>query len=211
MVTMPIGKQSSRRCSYNMIINSRCASLRVVPRLKGFSLIEVLVSLTILAMSMMALMSMQTAALRSSSNNQNILMAQQVAAQAIEWVRTLTDDALTQSPVSVFPVLGENLAESLDSEFRFNTLTSTLPVPTGFGTPTFKRFVGYRIRAIQDGNVDHVDKLFVVRVLVKKKYRSEQVGGTEMSVMSKCAVTVYWMQDGVLQSLDVGFFVDRKA
>lgn len=192
-----------------MILHDNPLSDRLSLKEKGFSLIEVLVSLTILAMSMMGLMSMQTAALRSSVNNQNQLMAEHVAESAIEWVRTLNDDAL--SATSVFPVLGASDVTSLDSEFHLNGLSSGAAVPAGFGTPTFTRFVGYRLRGVQDPGIEHIDRLFVVRVLVTKNYRSELVAGTQESVMSKCAVTVYWIQDGSLQSLDVGFFVDRKT
>jgi len=158
---------------------------------------------------MMALMSMQTAALRSSSNNQKLLMAQQVAEQAIEWVRTLSDDSL--SAASVFPGVGASSVLGLSSEFQFNTLSSSGAVPAGFGTPTFTRFVGYRLRGVQDPNVQHIDRLFVVRILVKKDYKTEQVGGVDQSVMSQCAATVYWLQEGKLQSLDISFFVDRKS
>jgi prepilin-type N-terminal cleavage/methylation domain-containing protein len=175
----------------------------------GFSLIEVLVSLTILAMSMMALMSMQTAALRSSSNNQRILLAQQVAVQAIEWVQTLSEDSL--SAASVFPGVGAGTVSGLSSEYQFDGLSSTAAVPSGLDTPTFTRFVGYRLRGVQDPNIQHIDRLFVVRILVKENYKIEQVGGTNQSVMSRCAATVYWLQSGELQSLDVLFFVDRKS
>jgi hypothetical protein len=136
-------------------------------------------------------------------------MAQQVAEQAIEWVRTLGDDSL--SAASVFPEVGVSTLSGLSSEFQFDNLSSGAAVPTGFGTPTFTRYVGYRLRGVQDPNVQHVDRLFVVRILVKKNYRTEQVVGTDQSVMSKCAATVYWLQNGVLQSLDVEFFVDRKS
>jgi len=209
LATIRIGSRFKILCDFFVMIYNNSFSIDCRRETKGFSLIEVLVSLTILAMSMMALMSMQTAALRSSSNNQNILMAQQVAAQAIEWVRTLSDDSLSAS--SVFPGVGKNSVSGLDSEFQFDTLSSSTAVPTGFTTPTFTRFVGYRLRSVEDPNVPHIDRLFVVRILVKKNYKTEQVGGTDQSVMSQCAATVYWLQEGVLQSLDILFFVDRKS
>ena len=182
---------------------------------QGFTLVEVLVSLTILAMSMMALMSMQTAALRSSFNNQYMLGAQQVAEWAIEWVRTLNDDALTETPVSIFPDHGAALPGGLGLGTDFSDLVTKVAseavIPSGFGTPTFKRFVGYRLRSVQDPSVQHIDRLFIIRILVKKNYKSELVGGVQKSVMSQCLATVYWLQDGVLQSMDVPFYVDRKV
>jgi prepilin-type N-terminal cleavage/methylation domain-containing protein len=181
----------------------------LVHRSEGFSLIEVLISLTILAMSMMALMSMQTAALRSSSNNQNILMAQQVADQAIEWVRTLSAESL--SAAAVFPVVGASAISGLSSEYHFDNLSNSTALPTDFGTPTFTRFVGYRLRGVQDPNVQHIDRLFVVRILVKDNYKTEHVGTIDRSVMSQCAATVFWLQEGELQSLNILFFVDWKS
>ena len=198
-----------------MIIYGNIPWSRSISREKGFSLIEVLVSLTILAMSMMALMSMQTAALRSSSNNQNILGAQQVAEWATEWVRTLSDDALTASPVSVFPDHGADSSGGLGLDDEFDLLvakvSSDAVIPSSFSALTFKRFVGYRLSSVQDPDIQHADRLYVVRVMVIKKYKWELVASVQESVMSECLVTVYWVQDGALQSLDIPFFVDRKT
>ena len=169
---------------------------------QGFSLIEALVSLAILAVGMLAVMTMQTATLRANLNNQNLLMAQEVVESAIEWVRTSSDTQLTVA-TDLFPTIGENSVSGLDSEYQFSGLSTVASnYPAGIGTPDFVRFVGERIRYVQDPNRPHVDRLFVVRVAVEKDYRT---------VLSRCAATVYWLQDGDLTSFDVIFFVERKT
>lgn len=166
----------------------------------GFSLVEALTSLALLAISMMGIVSMQSAALRASVNNQNLLLAEQVGEWAIEWVRTLTDEELS-SASDMFPTVGANSVTGLDSDFQFTGLPSSA-TPTGMGTPDYTRYVGYRLRSAQDPNKEQMEHLFVIRLMVEEDYRS---------TLSRCAATVYWVQDSSLQSLDIVFFVDRKT
>lgn len=168
--------------------------------MQGFSLIEVLASLTVLAISMMGVLSMQSATLRAASNNQNLLMAGQVGEWAVEWVRTLSDDELS-SGTDLFPLVGQDNVSGLDADFHLTGLPSSA-MPTGMGTPDYTRYVGYRMRSVQDPTRMQQERLFVVRLLVEKDYRS---------TLSRCAATVYWMEDSTLQSIDVLFFVDRKV
>ena len=178
---------------------------------RGFSLIEALVSLGILAVGMLAVMTMQTATLRANLNNQNLLMAQGVAEQVIEWMRTTkmsksASDAVVKA--GIFPAVGENVVSDLDSDYHFSGLSAAVSnFPSGI-SPDFSRFVGYRVRLVQDPNRIHIDRDFVVRIAVERNYRAV---GSVPSFLSRCLATVYWIQDGGLVSFDVIFFVERQA
>ena len=172
----------------------------------GFSLIEVLVSMGILSVGLLAVMSMQTATLRANLNNQNLLMAEQVAEAAIESVRSMKfskSDSNAQLVAKILPVLGAGSVSGLDSQYQFSGLASAgSNFPAGIASSPLARFAGYRIRYVQDPDRPHVDRDFVVRIAVQRNYRS---------LLSRCAATVFWIQDGELVSLDVIFFVERRA
>jgi type II secretory pathway pseudopilin PulG len=174
-------------------------------------LIEALVSLGILAVGMLAVMTMQTATLRANLNNQNLLMAQGVAELAVEWVRTSRmskSDSDAAVKATVFPAVGADAVSGLDSAYQFSGLSSAASsFPSGF-SPDFSRFLGYRARLVQDPNRAHLDRDFVVRIAVERNYRA--VGATP-SFLSRCVATVYWLQNGELVSFDVIFFVERQA
>ena len=96
---------------------------------RGFSLIEALVSLGILAVGMLAVMTMQTATLRANLNNQNLLMAQQVGELAVEWVRATRmskSDSVADVKAGVFPAVGADSVSGLDSEYQFSGLSSAV-------------------------------------------------------------------------------------
>lgn len=180
-------------------------------RNKGFSLIEALVSLGILAVGMLAVMTMQTATLRSNLNNQNLLMAQGVAELAVEWMRTLhmsKTDSDAAVKASIFPAVGGNSVSDLDSDYQFSGLSTAVGTfPSGF-SPDFSRYVGYRVRQVEDPNRNSIDRDYVVRIGVEREYRG---GAGIVSLMSRCLVTVYWMQEGELVSFDVFFFAEWQA
>ena len=172
----------------------------------GFSLIEVLVSMGILAVGLLAVMSMQTATLRANLNNQNLLMAEQVAETAVESVRSMKfskSDTDGELIAKIFPTLGKDSVSGLDSQYQFTGLVSAgSGFPSGIASSPLARFSGYRIRYVQDPDRPHIDRDFVVRIAVERNYRS---------LLSRCAATVYWMQDGEIVSFNVIFFVERRA
>lgn len=178
---------------------------------RGFSLIEALVSLGILAMGMLAVMSMQTATLRANLNNQNLLLAQEAAEVAIEWMRTTrmsksASDAVVKA--GIFPAVGKNAISDLDTDFQFTGLSAAVSsFPSGI-SPDFSRFFEYRAKLAQDPNRDALDRKFVVRIGVEREYRAP--AGAQ-SYLSRCVATVYWLQDGELLSFDTVFFVERQA
>lgn len=172
----------------------------------GFSLIEVLVSMGILSVGLLAVMSMQTATLRANLNNQNLLMAEQVAETAIESVRSMKfskSDSNAQLTAKILPELGADSVSGLDSQYQFNGLSSAgASFPAGIASSPLVRFAGYRVRYVQDPDRPHIDREFVVRIAVERNYRS---------LLSRCAATVYWLQDGDLVSFNAIFFVERRA
>ena len=184
-------------------------------RCRGFSLIEALVSLAILAIGILAVMSMQTATLRANLNNQNLLMAQGAAELAVEWMRTTrmshsSSDAVIKA--GIFPAVGKNsvsdAVDDLDSVSAFTGIgTAVGTFPSGI-SPDFSRYIGYRARLVQDSDRAHIDRDFVIRIAVERDYRAV---GSIPSFLSRCVATVYWEQDGALVSFDVIFFVENQA
>lgn len=65
----------------------------------GFSLIEVLISLVILAVGLMALAQLQVAAIRGIAFARHMTAATQLAERNIEWLRSMPYDATDPSPV----------------------------------------------------------------------------------------------------------------
>jgi len=74
---------------------------------RGFTLVEVLIALTIFAIGLLALASMQVTALRGNSNAQIVTDATALAEGTLEWLQSLpANDPLFKVSVAPTPVAG---------------------------------------------------------------------------------------------------------
>ena len=188
--------------SYNY--HQRKDSCSPVFREQGFSLIEVMVSLSILAMGMLALMSMQTGALRANYNNQNLIVAQHVAELAVEWVKTLSSDPSKLADLRDKLDRRSGISTSLPGgqEFQFNGLGALVAIDVPGVGVDYYRYIGRTLHRAQDPGRNDLARNYVVRIGVEHDYRQ---------TLARCSATVYWEQDGETVSISVVFFVDRKV
>ena len=84
--------------------------MKKVPALKsenGFTLVEVLIALTIFAIGLLALASMQISAIQGNSTSQRVTAATTLAEGAMEWLQSLpSNDTLFDTPKTNVAVAG---------------------------------------------------------------------------------------------------------
>lgn len=168
-------------------------------RSEGFSLVEVLVSIVILAIGLLALLSVQATALRLSSADRALQLARDTTVGLIDEIKTLTNLQL-HDPDTAFPAQ-EGWTTTLDSlgePFQLAGIDTTLP--EGYD---YLRWLGVEKRD-PNGAVHR----FVVKLAIDEWYLLQDV-------LARGTISIYWkapgeLADSPVDHLQVTFFNERK-
>ncbi len=166
---------------------------------KGFSLIEVLVSLLILAVALSGLIGMQVTALRLNNANLELDMARDVLLRVIDEVKTLSNPELRVANKSNLLSGGEDNFTDLATDYQLTGIgTST---PSGYD---FTRWIGVSETTMSGGVRD-----FTVKLDVDEQYLLQDV-------LARAQVSAYWRPQGesmsarTVDSMQLVFFIQRK-
>ncbi len=166
---------------------------------EGFSLVEVLVSIVILAIGLLALLGMQATALRLSSADRELQLARDTTVGLIDEIKTLTNLQL-HDPDTAFPAADGWVTtfSGLGEPFQMAGVDTTLP--DGYD---YLRWLGVEKR--DPGGAVH---RFVIKLAIDEWYLLQDV-------LARGNIVVYWKSAGALSErpvdhLQVTFFNERK-
>lgn len=166
---------------------------------KGFSLVETMVALVVLAIGLLALVGLQTSSLRLSQSNKKADVSKSILVSEIEEIMTLSNLELqTQTNVgdqSTRAALGAPYNGAL-----FATADTT--VPAGYDYVRWRGISRTLVR--DDASVGGVAQDFLVKIAIDEKYLLQDV-------LARGHVTVYWpVSVRGLDFLETTFFTQRK-
>lgn len=166
---------------------------------KGFSLVETMVALVVLAIGLLALVGLQTSALRMSQSNKTADVSKSILVSEIEEIMTMSNLELrTQTNVGdqgTRAALGAPYSGAL-----FSTADTT--VPAGYDYVRWRGVSRTLVR--DDAGVGAAAQDFLVKIAIDEKYLLQDV-------LARGQMTVYW-PDSVrgLDFLETTFFTQRK-
>ena len=159
---------------------------------RGFSLVEVLIALVILAMGVSALGGMLLTAMRLQQNNLRVEMASALLAQTIDELKTLSNLELHDSQ----QVLDASALGGLDAKYRF----------TGIDTAKPPGYDYLRWRGVTRTGADGGRYPFTIKAAVDEKY-------LQQDILNRVQVTVFWPVGRSARPADflrAVFFIERK-
>ncbi len=159
---------------------------------RGFSLVEVLISLVILAMGVSALGGMLLTAMRLQQSNLRVEMASALLAQTIDELKTLSNLELHEAT----QVLDASSLTALAAQYRFSGIDTTKPAGYDY----------VRWRGITRTAADGGSYVFTVKAAVDEKYLYQDI-------LNRVQVTVFWpvgRSARPADSLQAVFFIERK-
>ena len=168
---------------------------------KGFSLVETMVALVILAIGLVALVGLQTSALRLSQSNKKADLSKSILVSEIEKIMTLSNLELqTSSNVGD----GDSLT-ALGVPYntaQFGTADTT--VPTGYDYVRWRGVSRTLIRDDSSGGGGGASEHFLVKIAIDEKYLLQDV-------LARGQMTVYWpVSVRGLDFQETTFFIQRK-
>jgi len=168
---------------------------------KGFSLVETMVALVVLAIGLVALVGLQTSALRLSQSNKKADISKGVLVSEIEEIMTLSNLEL-QLPSNVGD---QDTLAALGAPFNaapFDTVDTS--VPAGYD---YVRWRGVSRTLIRDDSISGgggASEHFLVKIAIDEKYLLQDV-------LARGQMTVYWpVSVRGLDFLETTFFTQRK-
>lgn len=186
----------------------------------GFSLIEVMVSLTLLVIGLMAILSMQMTAVEGNLNNMAFLEAINLRNELAERAQTTGADAVfdeneTFQRTSLDFLFGADALGGLSTDHQLHGLTETLMLTdpedpdriSGFADDNIRLWRG-DTRDLTYASGDPIRRYFAVRLAVDDDFSSGHGLGRESVV--RALITVFWNEDGELRSTDTQFFISRR-
>jgi type IV pilus assembly protein PilV len=93
----------------------------MIGKRKGFSLIEVLIGLVILAIGLLAVAGLQVTSIRGNYSSNNVTQATYIAQSRLEFLKTLdfTSDRLKQGDYDPDPFTGKVTVSGIDFNLRY--------------------------------------------------------------------------------------------
>jgi len=168
---------------------------------KGFSLVETMVALVILAIGMVALIGLQTSALRLSQSNKKADLSKSILVSEIEEIMTLSNLEL-QVPGNVGD---QDSLTSLGAPYNtapFNSADTT--VPAGYDYVRWRGVSRTLVRDDSSGGGGGASEHFLVKIAIDEKYLLQDV-------LARGQMTVYWPTSvRGLDFLETTFFTQRK-
>ena len=165
----------------------------------GFSLIEVMISLLILAISLCGLMSMQLVTIRTSNANLENQMARDIVVSVIDEVKTLTNFELRQVSGSVLPS-GGDLVTDLNAVYDLTGIDTSLPA-----NYDYVRWDG--LTKYKDPTNLTGPRYFTIKLAIDEMYLLQDI-------LARGLMTVYWSSWGLssrnVDSMEVEFFIHRQ-
>jgi prepilin-type N-terminal cleavage/methylation domain-containing protein len=192
----------------------------------GFSLTELMVSMTILAVGLLALAQLQIVSMQGTISSKNFSTATNLARSTIEWVKvpgvfvatnnTVTSDA---SAIQAYGLLeDENAANDTDALMApiINTTTditsleydSVEVLKEDVASNRFDQVCFQRAPGDCDGNIDAEDTWDYVRMVNVRNLPAGAPDGT--TLMKDVNVIVLWKEMGRTRSVSIRTLVARK-
>jgi len=166
---------------------------------KGFSLVETMVALVVLAIGLLALVGLQTSALRMSQSNKKADVSKSILVSEIEEIMTLSNLQL-QTQTNVGDQGSRAALGAPYSGALFATADTT--IPAGYDYVRWRGISRTLIRDDASGGGAAQD--FLVKIAIDEKYLLQDV-------LARGQMTVYWpVSVRGLDSLETTFFTQRK-
>jgi len=163
---------------------------------KGFSLIEVMISLFILSVSMLALCSLLVNAIHQNAKTKQLMIAQDVATKEIEALRTAGFFGLQNNSFATTSLSYVTQLSSLNSIYQFSGINQTVPA---------NNFVVYKgitmSSTVQNGSdIATVNQPYTIKLTVNPRY-------LQYFTLAQGTVQIYWMYGTTLKNASFIFYV----
>ncbi len=168
---------------------------------KGFSLLEVLIGLLVLAVALSGLIGMQMTALRLNNANLEQDVARDVLQRVIDETKILSNPELRVENKSNLLSGGADALTDLATKYQMSGIDTSLPSGSGYD---FTRWIGYSETTMSGGVRD-----YTVKLDVDEQYLLQDV-------LARAQVTAYWRPQGASMSarlvdmMHLVFFIERK-
>ncbi|RKX24235.1 MAG: hypothetical protein DRP47_11690 [Candidatus Zixiibacteriota bacterium] len=168
---------------------------------RGFSLVETMVALVILAIGLVALVGLQTSALRLSQSNKKADLSKSVLVSEIEKIMTLSNLELQTSS----NVGDQDTLSGLGAPYNTALFsTADTSVPAGYNYVRWRGVSRTLIRDDSVGGGGGATEHFLVKIAIDEKYLLQDV-------LARGQMTVYWpVSVRGLDFLETTFFTQRK-
>jgi prepilin-type N-terminal cleavage/methylation domain-containing protein len=189
-------------------------------QLQGFSLIEVMVSLTLLVIGLMAILAMQMSAVEANLNNMAFLEAISLRDEIAEQVQTSRADTVFDENggfqrEALESVLPADALGDLDGQYQFSGLSDTTMLLdpedpdriAGFDDDNI-RIWRQETRHLSYNEGDPIVRDYAVRLAIDEDFADTH--GLAQETVVRCLVTVFWVEDGEVRSTDSQFFITRR-
>lgn len=166
---------------------------------KGFSLLEVLISLLVLAVALSGLIGMQMAALRMNNANLAQDVARDILQRVIDETKILTNPELRVENKDNLLAGGADALTDLAAKYQMSGIDTN--TPAGYD---FTRWIGYSETTMSGGAGD-----YTVKLDVDEQYLLQDV-------LARARATAYWRPQGGSMSarpvdmMHLIFFIERK-
>ena len=174
-------------------------------RTDGFSLVETLVAMTILAIGLISLIALQGMAFKLNNKNQILEVAQNILESEIDKVMSLTNLELKYNIVHANNTIGvSDTRAALGSPYDTSPFDQTGidTIPTGFD---YVRWAGYsKILTRDKDNKKGSRYYFLVKTAIDEKFLLQDI-------LARGQITVYWPSTArKLDYIQTTFFIQRK-
>jgi type II secretory pathway pseudopilin PulG len=168
---------------------------------KGFTLIEATVAFVVLAIGLIALLSLQGAALRMNDKNQIAEIGKDILVSEIDQIMPLSNLQL-RTPTNVGQADTRAALNSPYTAAPYSTFTGVDTTPSGFD---YIRFNAVSRSILNDAAGTSGKTInYLVKISIDKKYLLQDV-------LARGRVTVYWpVTKRGLDFLETTFYVQRK-
>ncbi len=168
----------------------------------GFTLIEVMVAMTILLIGLLAFISIQLTAIRINDVNRRFLIAQDTASREIESVKALGYTGLQTSSnlLNTSMAYGYSAALSgLDATYQFPGIDQSCSSPYSYCV--YKGITIARSAKTNGATSGMIPYYYTIKLSYNTNYLSYPILGNGN-------MTVYWMAGINLKTLNINFFIE---